>query len=40
MKNGGQIPSNATVIFEVSKTSWHMGKHFMKGDFENHSKGQ
>ena len=36
MKNGGLIPWNVTAICEMSKTSWQMGKHRMKGDFRNH----
>ena len=31
---------NAFAICETSKTSWRMGKLRMKGDLENHSKGQ
>ena len=30
MKNGVQIPWNAVVICEMSKTSWQMGKHLMR----------
>ena len=40
MENGGLIPWNAIAICEMSKTSWHKGKHHMKDDLENHSKGQ
>ena len=39
MKSGGQILRNAIVICETSKTSWQTGKHRMKDDLENHSKG-
>ena len=34
MKNGGLILWNASVISEMSKTTWQMGKHFMKDDME------
>ena len=39
-QNGGLIPWNVTVFCETFKTSYRMGKHFMKGDLENHSKDQ
>ena len=40
MKHGGLIPWNASVIFEMSKTSWQMGEHLVNGDLENHSKAR
>ena len=40
MKNGGLILWNAVAICEMSKTSWQMGKLFVKGDSENHFKDQ
>ena len=40
MKNVGQIPWNVTPIFETYKISCLMGRHLMRGDSENHSKGQ
>ena len=35
-KIGGLILWNATVICEMSKTSWQLGKHLMNGGLENH----
>ena len=35
MENGGRIPWNAIAICEVSKTSWQMGKPFMRHGWEN-----
>ena len=40
MKGGGQILWNAVVLFEMSTTSWKMGKRHMKDDLERQSKGQ
>ena len=40
MKNGGLILWNATVICEVSKTSWQLGLLLVKDDSGNHSKAQ
>ena len=34
MKGGGPIVWNAMAIFEMSKTSWQMGKRHMNDDLE------
>ena len=39
MENGGLVHWNATVICEMSKTSWQMGTHLMIGNLENHFNG-
>ena len=39
MKNGGLIVWNATVISEMSETSWQMGILLVKGDSECHFNG-
>ena len=36
MKNGGLIPWSAAVVCGMSKTSWKMEAHRIKGDLENH----
>ena len=38
MKIGVVILWNAATMCEMSKTSWKMGKHFMKDDPEKHLK--
>ena len=38
MRNGGLVLWNAVAICEMSKTSWQMGEHLMRGDSENHLK--
>ena len=40
MKDGGQILWHAVAICEMFKTSWQMGKLFVKGDSENNLKDQ
>ena len=40
MKNGARISWNVTSIFETFKISCLMGGHVVRGDSENHSKGQ
>ena len=39
-KNGGLIQWNAAVNFEMSETSWQMGKHLVNFDLENHPKAR
>ena len=36
--NGGLILWNAIAVCEMCKTSWHIGKHLLKGDLGNHTK--
>ena len=40
MKGGGLTQWNAIAIWDMSMTSWQMGKLRMKDDLENHSKDQ
>ena len=40
MKDGGLISWNAIATFEMSKTSWQVGRLLMKDGLENHLKDQ